>query len=131
MRLEAPFTEEKIRALKVGDLVEISGLIFTGRDAVHKHLHEGNDSPVDLRDGIIYHCGPVVVQERGGWVLVDYKTDRIKDRADLHTLSGKYAPQLRQYKEAWERCTGEQVTESGFLFTNAGEGAGGYVRVDA
>ncbi len=41
MLLEAPFTEEKIRALKVGDMVEITGVVFTGRDAVHKYLHDG------------------------------------------------------------------------------------------
>ena len=63
MLLEAPFTEEKIRALKVGDMVEISGLLYTGRDAVHKYLHDGGKPPVDLKDSIIYHCGPVVVQE--------------------------------------------------------------------
>lgn len=69
MLLEAPFTEAKIRALHVGDMVEISGLIFTGRDAVHKYLHDGGKPPVDLRDSIIYHCGPVVVKEGGRWVV--------------------------------------------------------------
>jgi tartrate/fumarate subfamily iron-sulfur-dependent hydro-lyase beta chain len=69
MLLEAPFTEEKIRALHVGDKVEITGLIYTGRDAVHKYLYEGGQSPVDLTDGIIYHCGPVVVKEKGKWVV--------------------------------------------------------------
>jgi len=69
MLLEAPFTEKKIRALKVGDMVEISGLIYTGRDAVHKYLHDGGKPPVDLRDSIIYHCGPVVVKEKGRWVV--------------------------------------------------------------
>lgn len=69
MLLEAPFTEKKIRALKVGDRVEITGLIFTGRDAVHKYLYEGGKSPVDLRDSIMYHCGPVVVKEKGKWVV--------------------------------------------------------------
>jgi len=69
MLLEAPFTEEKIRALKVGDKVEISGLIFTGRDAVHKYLHDGGKPPVDLKNSIIYHCGPVVVKEKGKWVV--------------------------------------------------------------
>jgi fumarate hydratase class I len=69
MLLEAPFTEEKIRALKVGQKVEISGLIYTGRDAVHKYLHDGGKPPVDLRDSIIYHCGPVVVKEKGKWVV--------------------------------------------------------------
>jgi fumarate hydratase, class I len=69
MLLEAPFTEEKIRALKVGEMVEITGLIYTGRDAVHKYLYDGGKSPVDLTDSIIYHCGPVVVKEKGRWVV--------------------------------------------------------------
>lgn len=66
--LEAPFTEDKIRALKVGDEVELSGVVFTGRDAVHKYLHDGGELPpnVDLRDGILYHCGPVVLQDEHG-----------------------------------------------------------------
>ena len=69
-KLTFPFTEEKIRALKVGDEVLISGVIHTGRDAVHKYLHEGGQLPpgVTLRDGILYHCGPVVMkQDDGSW----------------------------------------------------------------
>jgi fumarate hydratase class I len=68
-----PFTETKIRALRVGDEVEISGVLFTGRDAVHKYLHDGGVLPpeVDLRDGILYHCGPVVLKDDGGeWKVV-------------------------------------------------------------
>jgi fumarate hydratase class I len=69
-KLSFPFTEEKIRALKVGDEVLISGVVFTGRDAVHKYLHEGGELPagVNLRDGILYHCGPVMMkQDDGSW----------------------------------------------------------------
>jgi fumarate hydratase subunit beta len=68
--LSFPFSEEKIRALRVGDAVEISGIVFTGRDVVHKYLHEGGKLPpeVNLAEGIIYHCGPVVVKdEQGNW----------------------------------------------------------------
>lgn len=70
IELSFPFTEEKIRALKMGDAVSISGVLFTGRDAVHKYLHEGGELPsgVNLRDGIIYHCGPVVLKDaQGNW----------------------------------------------------------------
>jgi len=70
IKLTFPFTEEKIRALKLGDEVLISGIIHTGRDAVHKYLHEGGQLPdgVSLRDGILYHCGPVVMkQDDGSW----------------------------------------------------------------
>jgi tartrate/fumarate subfamily iron-sulfur-dependent hydro-lyase beta chain len=66
--LNTPLTSEQVLALKVGDAVEISGVIFTGRDAVHKYLYEGGALPdeVRLRDGIIYHCGPVVMKEADG-----------------------------------------------------------------
>jgi fumarate hydratase subunit beta len=70
IKLSFPFTEEKIRALKLGDEVLISGVIHTGRDAVHKYLHEGGQLPpgVSFRDGILYHCGPVVMkQDDGSW----------------------------------------------------------------
>ncbi len=69
IQIQAPFTEEKVRGLKVGDMVEISGVVFTGRDAVHKWLHEGNDPPVSFKDSIIYHCGPVVLKKKGKWVV--------------------------------------------------------------
>jgi fumarate hydratase subunit beta len=70
--LSFPFTEEKVRALKMGDEVSLSGTVFTGRDAVHKYLHEGGELPpgVNLRDGIIYHCGPVVMKNAAGeWTV--------------------------------------------------------------
>ena len=67
-KLTFPFTEAQVRALKVGEEVLISGIVFTGRDAVHKYLHEGGALPpgVSLRDGIIYHCGPVMMKQADG-----------------------------------------------------------------
>ena len=54
-KLDYPFTHEQVRQLKVGDMVLISGKLFTGRDAVHKRLHDGVKTPVDLKNQIIYH----------------------------------------------------------------------------
>ena len=68
IKLTLPMTEEQVRSLKVGDMVLLSGVMFTGRDAVHKHLFEGKSIPVDIRGSAIYHCGPVVVKaENGEW----------------------------------------------------------------
>src|SRR5262249_58075951 len=64
--LRAPLSEADVRALKVGDVVMVSGPMFTGRDAVHSHLMK-HDPPVDLRGAVLYHCGPVVVKEGDGW----------------------------------------------------------------
>ena len=65
VELTAPISEEQIRDLNVGDVVKISGMMYTGRDAIHKYLSE-NDSPIDLDGQIIYHCGPVVMKNEDG-----------------------------------------------------------------
>ncbi|WP_317646715.1 fumarate hydratase [Sporosarcina sp. GW1-11] len=65
VELQAPISEEEIRNLRVGDVVKISGRMYTGRDAIHKHLSE-NDAPVDLDGQVIYHCGPVVLKNEEG-----------------------------------------------------------------
>ncbi len=69
IQLIEPYTEEKVRALQMGDMVHVSGMVYTGRDAVHKFLHEGGTPPVDLTNQIIYHCGPVVIKEKRKWVV--------------------------------------------------------------
>lgn len=61
-----PFKREEIRDLRVGDMVLISGKMFTGRDAVHKRIHEGTKPPVDFDQQIIYHCGPVILEDKKG-----------------------------------------------------------------
>jgi fumarate hydratase class I len=70
IELTTPLSEAATRALKVGDEVTIRGTLFTGRDAVHKYLHEGGQLPagVNFNGGMLYHCGPVVLKdERGTW----------------------------------------------------------------
>jgi fumarate hydratase class I len=62
VRLQAPISDEQIRTLKVGDVVLISGRMYTGRDAVHAHLMK-HEPPVDMNGGVLYHCGPVVVKD--------------------------------------------------------------------
>ena len=68
IELTTPISEEQIRGLKVGDEVGISGVVFTGRDAVHKYLHEGGALPegVSFEGSVIYHCGPVVMKDESG-----------------------------------------------------------------
>ncbi len=73
VKINLPASEEDMRALHVGDVVEISGVMVTGRDNVHKYLVENDDQETrDLVDGsFIYHCGPVVKQdETGEWHFV-------------------------------------------------------------
>ena len=60
--LNTPVSEEQIRSLRVGDRVLINGTVFTGRDAVHKYLYDGGELDI-IKNGIIYHCGPVMLKE--------------------------------------------------------------------
>ncbi|MTK11431.1 MAG: Fe-S-containing hydro-lyase [Clostridiaceae bacterium] len=61
-RITTPLTEEKVKELKAGDSVLISGIIYTARDAAHKRLVElldkGEKLPVDVENSIIYYVGP-------------------------------------------------------------------------
>jgi fumarate hydratase class I len=71
--LTTPIDEAAVRSLKVGDEVLVTGTLFTGRDAVHKYLHEGGALPagVNFKGGVLYHCGPVIVKdEQGQWKCV-------------------------------------------------------------
>lgn len=59
--LTTPFSEEAISALKVGDIVSISGYIFCGRDAVLpricKEIEQGvwEKRGINLLGGVIFH----------------------------------------------------------------------------
>lgn len=61
-RIKTPLTEEAIAGLKAGEIVLLSGVIYTGRDAAHKRLVEaldrGEELPFELKDQVIYYVGP-------------------------------------------------------------------------
>ncbi len=62
IHITTPLTREKSAVLKAGDTVYLSGVIYTARDAAHKRLmtllNSGEALPVDLKDQILYYCGP-------------------------------------------------------------------------
>lgn len=66
IRITTPLTAQKAAKLKAGDIVLITGTIYSARDAAHKRLVEalerGEQLPVDLTDQIIYYVGPSPAQ---------------------------------------------------------------------
>lgn len=62
IKITTPLTKEKVKELKAGDSVLISGSILVARDAAHKEMSEalnrGEKLPVDLNEEIIYYMGP-------------------------------------------------------------------------
>ena len=67
-QLTLPSDEKTIRGLKVGDFIELSGRMITGRDAAHHWLLHGFREEVApfLKNSVIYHVGPVVKKHEDG-----------------------------------------------------------------
>lgn len=62
INLKTPLNNDEVANLKAGDMVNLEGYIYTGRDAAHKRLvdliNKGEDLPVNLKGQIIYYVGP-------------------------------------------------------------------------
>lgn len=60
--IELPLSSRKVKSLKAGDEVLLSGFVYTARDQAHKRLisliKQGKKLPFDLRNQVIYYCGP-------------------------------------------------------------------------
>ncbi len=61
----------------------------------------------------------LVFQEPQGWVIVDYKSERVA-ASDIPALVTYYQPQLAAYAQVWERFLGQPVVERGLFFTHTG-----------
>ena len=68
--LRPPLSKNEISKLRAGDLVTISGRIFTARDRAYSRVVERGRPPVDMRGGIVYHCGPLAVREGGRYRVI-------------------------------------------------------------
>ena len=62
IKISTPLTLEIRKKLRAGDEVLLTGTILTARDAAHKRLcdfiKKGKKPPLNLKDAIIYYCGP-------------------------------------------------------------------------
>src|SRR6185436_10413872 len=114
---------EQVRALKVGDVVLISGKIFTGRDAVHAHLMK-HAPPVDLTGSVLYHCGPVVAREGDGWrVTAAGPTTSIREEPYQAEILKRYGVRAVMGKGGMGAKTLAGLKESGAVYLNAIGGA--------
>ncbi len=71
LQIQTPLSQAQLKSLKAGDACEISGVLYTARDAAHKRFLEaidkGESLPVDLRGQILYYVGPTPA--RAGQVI--------------------------------------------------------------
>jgi fumarate hydratase subunit beta/L(+)-tartrate dehydratase beta subunit len=75
IHLTTPLSGESVRRLKVNDIVTLTGIIYTARDMAHLKLRElqesGKPLPEALEGSVIFHAGPVVKKEGGGFDLLN------------------------------------------------------------
>ena len=94
-KLNAPLSDEDAKMLRAGDIVKLSGTIYTARDAAHKKLcdllDEGKPLPMDIKGAVIYYVGPTPPPP--GYVIgsagptTSYRMDSFAPR--LHSLGAK------------------------------------------
>ncbi len=72
--LTTPLGRDDIMELQAGDIVYLSGTIYTARDEAHLRIleltDEGKPLPFDLEGAVLYHCGPLMQKDKGGWRTV-------------------------------------------------------------
>jgi fumarate hydratase class I len=121
--LATPLDEQTIRSLQVGDVVLVSGRMFTGRDAVHAHLMK-HEPPVDLQGAALYHCGPVVQKTGDAWrVTAAGPTTSIREEPYQGDILRRYGVRAVIGKGGMGRKTLDALRETGAVYLNAVGGA--------
>ena len=73
-QLKTPITDEDILKIKVGEYINITGEIIFARDEAHKKalkLYKKNkEIPFDYDGGVLYHVGPIALNEKGIWKII-------------------------------------------------------------
>ncbi|MDD4873153.1 MAG: FumA C-terminus/TtdB family hydratase beta subunit [Kiritimatiellae bacterium] len=124
--LEYPFTLAKIRDLNVGQRVTISGRLFTGRDRFHKYLFDGGKCPVDLKDGAIYHAGPVAIRREGVWVIrVAGPTTSMREEPYMSRIIEQHRVRVIIGKGGMGEMTRKACVKYGCVYLQAIGGAAG------
>jgi fumarate hydratase class I len=122
--LQSPLDEAAVKALKVGDVVLVSGPAHTGRDAVHHHLMS-HPPPVDLSGSVLYHCGPVVARQAdGSWkVTAAGPTTSIREEPYQGDIIARYGIRAVIGKGGMGSRTLAALERHGAVYLNAIGGA--------
>ena len=136
-RITTPLTMDMIQNLVVGDMVSLSGRIVTGRDQVHKYLASGGTPPVDLEGLVIYHCGPVAIEEQGHWkITAAGPTTSMREEPYEADIIERFRPGAIMGKGGMGEKTSAALRVHGCVYLHVTGGAAQYLaehilRVDA
>ena len=125
--LSTPLKEEDMRKLDVGDVVYLSGTIFTARDMAHLKikglLDRGESLPKDFNGSAVFHAGPVCLKnEDGSWrlnVIGPTTSIRMEPYADM---VGKLGVKAVLGKGGMAEDTMEACQKYGYVYFQAAPG---------
>lgn len=123
--LRPPLSEEQVRSLRVGDVVLVTGELFTGRDAIHAHLMH-NAPPKDLQGAILYHCGPVVLKNGDYRIMAAGPTTSIREEPYQGEIIKRYGVRAVMGKGGMGAKTLTAMKDAGAVYLNAIGGAAQY-----
>ncbi len=123
-RLTYPFTRTQTEPLRAGDGVRLFGLLYTGRDRLHKYLFDGGVSPVPLADSGVYHCGPVMIRSGTGWQAVAAgPTTSIREEPYMGRILREHGVRVVIGKGGMGPATAQACAETGSVYLEAVGGA--------
>jgi len=101
-RLRTPIERAEVEKLELGDIVYVSGTVFTIRDLSHQRIAEYMDEgrvdelPFDLKDKVVFHCGPIIeTLGEGKWRAVSVgPTSSSRFSSFVTALLGAMGPRL-------------------------------------
>jgi fumarate hydratase subunit beta len=128
VNLVTPIAREEVTKLDAGDVVYISGVVYTARDMAHlrlKRLLANKESlPEDFEGGVIFHAGPVVKKDDGSWriwVIGPTTSARMEPYADM---VGKLGVRAIVGKGGMGESTIKSLAEYGGVYLLAAPGCG-------
>ncbi len=125
--LSTPLKEEDMRKLTVGDVVYLSGDIFTARDMAHFKirglLEAGEALPKDFNGAAVFHAGPVCLKnEDGSWrlnVIGPTTSIRMEPYAEM---VGQMGVKAVLGKGGMDKGTQEACQKYGYVYFQAAPG---------
>ena len=124
--LTFPLSEKQARELRIGDEVRITGRIVTARDAAHKDRMGKAPKWLKalLKDGCIYHCGPICRKTKGKWeVLAAGPTTSIREEPYQAAVLDRFKVRAVIGKGGMGPKTLEGLKKTGAVYLHAVGGA--------
>jgi fumarate hydratase class I len=127
-KIVSPLDQDVIASLHAGDMVSLTGRVITARDQVHKYLASGGKPPIDLTGLVIYHCGPVVIEENSRWrITAAGPTTSMREEPYEDKIISRFHPGAIMGKGGMGEKTLQALKTHGCVYLHVTGGAARYL----